>query len=33
VPKPNTPREFEKMVGAEVEKVTKALKAGGVRFD
>jgi tripartite-type tricarboxylate transporter receptor subunit TctC len=33
VPKPNTPREFEKMVSAEVEKVTKALKAGGVKFD
>ena len=33
VPKPNTPREFEKMVSAEVEKVTTALKAGGVKLD
>jgi tripartite-type tricarboxylate transporter receptor subunit TctC len=33
VPKPNSPREFEKMVRAEVEKVTTALKAGGVKLD
>jgi tripartite-type tricarboxylate transporter receptor subunit TctC len=33
VPKPNTPQQFEKMVRAEVDKVTKALKAGGVKFE
>lgn len=33
VPKPNTPQQFEKMVKAEVEKVTTALKAGGVKLD
>jgi len=33
VAKPSTPREFDRMVRAEVEKVTTALKAGGVKLD
>jgi tripartite-type tricarboxylate transporter receptor subunit TctC len=33
VAKASTPREFDRMVRAEVEKVTTALKAGGVKLD
>ena len=33
VPKPSTPEQFDKFVRAEVEKVTKAIKAGGIRIE
>jgi len=33
VPKPSTPEQFDKFVRAEVEKVGKAIKAGGIRLD
>jgi tripartite-type tricarboxylate transporter receptor subunit TctC len=33
VPKPSTPEQFEKFVRAEVDKVTKALIAGGVKLE
>ena len=33
VPKPSTPEQFDKFVRAEVGKVTKAIKAGGIRIE
>lgn len=33
VPKPSTPEQFDKFVRAEVEKVTKAIKAGGIKIE
>ena len=33
VPKPSTPEQFDKFVRAEIEKVTKAIKAGGIRIE
>ena len=33
VPKPSTPEQFDKFVRAEVDKVGKAIKAGGIRLD
>jgi tripartite-type tricarboxylate transporter receptor subunit TctC len=33
VPKPSTPEQFDKFVRAEVEKVTKAIKAGSIKIE
>jgi len=33
VPKPSTPEQFDKFVRAEVEKVTKAIRAGGIKIE
>jgi len=33
VPKPSTPEQFDMFVRAEVEKVTKAIKAGGIKIE
>jgi tripartite-type tricarboxylate transporter receptor subunit TctC len=33
VPKPSTPDEFDKFVRAEVEKITRVIKAGGVKIE
>lgn len=33
VPKPSTPEEFDKFVRAEVDKVTKAIRAGGITIE
>ncbi len=33
VPKPSTPEEFDKFVRAEVDKITRAIKAGGVKIE
>ena len=33
VPKPSTPEQFDKFVRAEVEKVTKAIKDGGIKIE
>ncbi len=33
VPKPSTPEQFDKFVRSEVEKVTKAIKAGGIKIE
>ena len=33
VPKPSTPEKFDKFVRAEVEKITKVMKAGGVKIN
>ena len=33
VPKPSTPEQFDKFVRAEVEKVTKAIRAAGIKID
>jgi tripartite-type tricarboxylate transporter receptor subunit TctC len=33
VPKPSTPEQFDRFVRAEVEKVTKAIKAGGITIE
>ena len=33
VPKPSTPDEFDRFVRAEVEKVTRAIKAGGIKLE
>lgn len=33
VPKPSTPEQFDRFVRAEVEKVTKAIRAGGIKIE
>ncbi len=33
VPKPSTPEEFDKFVRAEVAKITRVIKAGGVKIE